>query len=106
MTTPAIPTTNPRDRLVADLKLVIADAEELLKLTAGQAGEKAAEVRKRIEQNLATARTELSRMQDQAIATAREGGEAADRYVRTNPWQAVGIAACAGLVLGVLIGRR
>ncbi len=38
----AIPTASPRDRLVADLKVVIADAEELLKMTAGQAGEKSA----------------------------------------------------------------
>jgi ElaB/YqjD/DUF883 family membrane-anchored ribosome-binding protein len=27
-----------------------------------------------------------------------------DEYVHENPWQAVGVAAGAGLVLGVLMG--
>jgi ElaB/YqjD/DUF883 family membrane-anchored ribosome-binding protein len=34
-----------KEKLVADLKVVIADTEELLRATAGQAGEKAAEYR-------------------------------------------------------------
>jgi ElaB/YqjD/DUF883 family membrane-anchored ribosome-binding protein len=29
-----------------------------------------------------------------------------DLYVRDNPWQAVSIAAAAGLVVGVLVARR
>ncbi len=33
-------TTASKDKLVADLKLVVADTEELLRATAGQAGEK------------------------------------------------------------------
>lgn len=99
-------TAAARDRLVSDLKLLIADAEDILKLTAGQAGDKAAEVRARIEARVAEAREQLAGLQDDAVAAARAAGESADRYVRTNPWQAVGMAACAGLVLGVLLGRR
>ena len=30
----------------------------------------------------------------------------ANEFVRDNPWQAVGIAAGIGLVLGLLISRR
>jgi ElaB/YqjD/DUF883 family membrane-anchored ribosome-binding protein len=30
----------------------------------------------------------------------------AEEYVRGNPWQAIGIAAGIGLVLGVLMSRR
>ena len=29
-----------------------------------------------------------------------------DRFVRDRPWQAMGIAAAVGLVIGVLIGRK
>jgi ElaB/YqjD/DUF883 family membrane-anchored ribosome-binding protein len=29
-----------------------------------------------------------------------------DEYVRDNPWQAIGAAAAAGFLVGVLIGRR
>ena len=35
-----------------------------------------------------------------------EAVKATEAYVRENPWQAVGIAAGVGLVLGLLISRR
>ena len=36
----------------------------------------------------------------------KQAARVTDDYVRDNPWQAVGIAAMAGLVLGILISRR
>ncbi|TFY97598.1 DUF883 family protein [Ramlibacter humi] len=107
-TTPngSAPISSPRDRLMADLKVVIADAEELLKMTAGQAGDKAADVRQRIQQRLDSARADLSRVQEQALSQAKEAGRAADQYVHENPWTAVGIGAGVGLLLGLLIGGR
>jgi ElaB/YqjD/DUF883 family membrane-anchored ribosome-binding protein len=97
---------SPTDKLMADLKLVIADAEELLKLTAGQAGDKAADLRARIADRLAASRADLTRLQAQAATQAREAGRAADQYVRENPWSAIGAAAGVGLLLGLLIARR
>lgn len=99
-------TVSPRDKLMADLRVVIGDAEELLKITAGQAGDKAADLRSRIEQRLTAARQDLARLQESAAFEVRHAGRAADTYVRENPWTAVGIAAGAGLVLGLLISRR
>ena len=46
-----------KDKLIADVKLVIADSEELLRATAGQAGEKIAEIRARTADRLATAKS-------------------------------------------------
>ena len=37
------------DKLLADLRLVVADAEELLHTTAGQAGEGVAELRAKVQ---------------------------------------------------------
>lgn len=37
---------------------------------------------------------------------AREMLSAGDGYVRDRPWQAAGIAALAGVVVGILVGRR
>lgn len=97
---------SPRDKLMADLRVVIADAEELLKMTAGQAGDKAADIRARVESRLASARQDLSRLQENASFEVRQAGRAADSYVHDHPWTAVGIAAGVGLVLGLLISRR
>ena len=95
-----------KQKLVADLKIVVADAEELLRATASQAGEKVSVARERIQASLATAKVKLTEAEQALLEKSKLAAKAADEYVRENPWQAVGIAAAAGLVLGVLISRR
>jgi ElaB/YqjD/DUF883 family membrane-anchored ribosome-binding protein len=95
-----------RERLMVDLKAVIADAEELLLLSADQAGEGAAKLRERIQDRLLRAREQLSAVQTSAVERAKAAGHAADDFVHDKPWQAVGIAAAVGVVVGLLIGRR
>lgn len=95
-----------KDKLVADLKLVVSDAEELLRATASQAGEKVSVARERIQASLASAKVKLVDAERVALEKAKETAKVADEYVQDNPWQAVGIAAAAGFVLGLLIGRR
>lgn len=94
------------DQLVADLKVVMQDAEALLRATSAQTGEKIQEVRARAEASLRQARERLVEVEEEALRRARELADATEEYVRDNPWQAVGIAAGIGLVLGVLISRR
>ena len=95
-----------KDKLVADLKTLISDSEELLRASAGQAGEKISAARERIQASLATAKVKLSDAERAAVEQAKRAARATDEYVQDNPWQAVGIAAVAGLLLGVLISRR
>ena len=95
-----------KDKLVADLKIVVADAEELLRATASQAGEKAVAARERIQASLASAKVKLVEAERAALEKAKQAAKEADEYVHEHPWKAVGIAAAAGLVLGLLIGRR
>jgi ElaB/YqjD/DUF883 family membrane-anchored ribosome-binding protein len=95
-----------KEKLVADLKLVVADAEELLRATASQAGEKVAAARERIQASLASAKVKLSEAERALLEKTKQAAKATDQYVHDNPWNAVGIAAAAGFVLGVLIGRR
>ncbi len=95
-----------KDKLVADFKLVVADAEDLRRLTANQAGDRVSEIRTRAQDHLVTAKAKLAdaeaALRDNAKAVAR----ATDDYVRDNPWQSVGIAAGFGFLLGLVIGRR
>ena len=95
-----------KEKLVADLKVVVADAEELLRATASQAGEKVSAARERIQASLATAKVKLVEAERVLVEKTRQAAKATDAYVHDNPWQAVGIAAMAGLVLGILISRR
>ena len=99
-------TSQARDQLVDDLKAVIDDAEELLKATAGAAGEKISAVRARTEERLRAARERLKGVQDDVIGRAKDAANATDEYVHEHPWTAIGIGAAAGVVVGVLIARR
>ncbi len=95
-----------KDKLVADLRVVVADAEELLRATAGQAGEKVAVARERIQESLATAKARLAGAQEELLERTKQAAHATDEYVHENPWRAVGIAAGVGVIIGMLIARR
>jgi ElaB/YqjD/DUF883 family membrane-anchored ribosome-binding protein len=95
-----------KDKLVADLKVVVADAEELLRATASQAGEKVTAARERIQVSLAAAKVKLGDAESALRDKTKEAAKAADEFVEDHPWKAVGIAAGAGLLLGILISRR
>lgn len=99
-------TAPQREKLISDLRLVIADAEELLRMTADEAGDSAAEVRGRIEERLQEARGQLAELQNAALNRVRAVGSATDLFVHENPWKSVGVAAGIGLVVGLLISRR
>lgn len=94
------------DKLVADLKAVVHDAEALLRATSSQTGEKIQEARAHAEDSLRQAKARLTQVEEEALKRARELADATEEYVRDNPWQSVGIAAGIGLVLGLLISRR
>ena len=94
-----------KEKLVGDLKSLIGDAEELLKASANQAGEKFSVARQKIEQSLVEGKKSLADAEKILVKKGKEAADVADDYVRENPWGAVGIAAGIGLVLGLLIRR-
>jgi len=95
----------PKEKLMEDLRLVVSDAEELLRATASQAGEGAAAARARIQENLQVVKRRLVSGQDVLIEHTRKAAKVADQYVHDNPWQAIGISACMGAIVGMLIAR-
>lgn len=106
MTEMAEITAGQKDKLMSDLRVVISDAEELLRMTADEAGEGAADLRGRIQVRMNQAKAELIHLQEVAVAKARAAGHATDEFVHENPWKSIGFAASVGLVVGLLISRR
>ena len=95
-----------RDKLVQDMRVVISDAEDLLRATANQAGEKIAVARERIQDSLHQAKVKLAEAEAMVTERARQAARYTDDYVHENPWRAIGVAAGIGLLLGLLISRR
>lgn len=98
--------TVTKEQLIRDFKVVIADAEALIKATANQGGEAVANLRVKAEESVAAAKEKLAEAQDALVEKGRIAAKATDDYVHEKPWHAVGIAAGIGLVVGLLIGRR
>lgn len=94
-----------KEKLMQDFRLVVTDTEELLRATAGVAGEKVSAARERIQENLAVAKARLAEAEEAFVAKTKEAARAADEYVHDNPWKAVGIGAAVGVIVGMLIGR-
>lgn len=104
--TPATSTTLPKEMLIEDLRHVVADAENLLRATANQAGEGAASARARIQESLKTAKARLATAQGSMMERTREAAKATDRFAHENPWTLLGVAAVTGAVIGMLVTRR
>lgn len=95
-----------QEQLVSDIKSVISDAEEMLSATADQAGDKVTQLRARIQARLKDAKLRLIEAEEILLAKTRAAARATDAYVHESPWTAIGVAAAAGLLLGLIVGRR
>jgi len=95
-----------KEQLIHDFKVVVADAEALLKATAGQGGEAMTAVRAKVEESLAIAKVKMADAQAALMVRTKAAAKATDEYVHVHPWQAIGVAASVGMVIGLLIGRR
>jgi len=90
------------EKLLQDLKEVVRDGEELLRAGAEDLGERGAAAKEKLAAALEVAKETQRRLQERAI----EGAKAADNFIRTNPYQAIGVAFGVGMLLGLLASRR
>ncbi|MFN3407558.1 MAG: YqjD family protein [Limisphaerales bacterium] len=90
------------EKIITDLKVLSRDAEAVLHATAGQAGDKMAEVRQKLAQALESAKATCHKFEEKAIA----GAKAADKTIRAHPYESMGVAFGIGLLIGVLVARR
>jgi ElaB/YqjD/DUF883 family membrane-anchored ribosome-binding protein len=93
------------DKLRADFRVLAADTEQLLKVTANQTAEHVAQVRATVEESLQALKARIAELQEVALTRTRVAGRATDAYLHANPWQVMAIGAVAGLVFGILLAR-
>jgi ElaB/YqjD/DUF883 family membrane-anchored ribosome-binding protein len=90
----------------SEIKSLIADVEDLMARIADLKDADVARVRGKVQRAVDATKQSLTdgaetiRQQAQNVATT------ADDYVRESPWQAIGIAALVGAVVGMLAARR
>jgi ElaB/YqjD/DUF883 family membrane-anchored ribosome-binding protein len=94
------------EKLITDIKAVVSDAESILSATAGQTGEKVAELRASLTAKIADAKVKLVAAEQAVVEKAKQAAKATDEYVHENPWQSVIIAGGVGFLIGYLISSR
>jgi ElaB/YqjD/DUF883 family membrane-anchored ribosome-binding protein len=94
------------EKLIHDMRAIASDVEALLRATAGSANSAIAEAHSKVEESVRLAKENLAAVSRQASRDVRAAGRAADDYIHDNPWTVISIAAGAGVLLGLLLGRR
>lgn len=100
------PSRVARDRIIADMRALARDAEELLKATADDVSDRAKDARTRLVGAIERAKGTYEQLQTDAMESARVAMTKADTTIRTHPYESLGVAFGVGVLLGVLIRRR
>ncbi len=95
-----------RRRLTEDLRLLLRDTENILRLKVNEASEGYLDARARLEQTVASARRGLDGLELSARQRASETMRDTDTYVRDHPWESLGVGVGAGVLIGLIVGRR
>jgi ElaB/YqjD/DUF883 family membrane-anchored ribosome-binding protein len=90
-----------REKVYEDVKVLVHDVQELLKATTSVVGDKATEARARVQDHLKVVQDKLGDHYETVRTKGKEAVDATHGYVTENPWNAVGIAAGIGFLLGI-----
>ena len=89
-----------------EVQNLIADVQDLMDRVGDAADPELRRLRSKVAAAITTAKKTIADGVEQEQGQASDAIEAGDRYVRNQPWEAIGIAAVAGLAVGFLLARR
>jgi ElaB/YqjD/DUF883 family membrane-anchored ribosome-binding protein len=97
---------NVKSAASSEIKNLIADVEELMARISDLKDADVVRVRGKVQRAVDATKQSLADGADGLRRRAQMAASTADDYVRDSPWQAVGIAAWVGAVVGILATRR
>jgi ElaB/YqjD/DUF883 family membrane-anchored ribosome-binding protein len=106
MDTPTSIDTSVDGRLAHNLRQLIEEAERLVRNAADSGDQRLDAMRGKFEHQLKRMRLQLDELEDTAAHSARQAARAANQAVQAHPYRAIGIAAAAGALIGLLFARR
>ncbi len=92
-------------KLANDIRVLVDDAEALMKATATETGDQVVELRRRLLQTVHEVKPHIAMIETAVSRQVISAAACTDSYVRDNPWSAMGLSAGAGLVIGLLVSR-
>ncbi|WP_373975116.1 DUF883 domain-containing protein [Chitinibacter sp. SCUT-21] len=92
--------------LIDETKDALKETAQLIEAAANAQGEEAKALYAKIADNLRSAKHRLTELEGNAVEKAKVAAKHTDEYVHNHPWQAVGVGAAIGLLVGFLVARR
>ena len=95
-----------KEELLQEVRAVLDDVEELYHSGVEEGSKEAEQLRGKLQHKLQAAQRKLGDFEEVAAERVKETARQADQLVQDKPYYAMGFAALAGLVVGVLLNRR
>ena len=92
--------------LMDDVKQVLKDAEALYKAAVDDGTKEGKALKEKLKAQLNKAQDQFSELEGSVVERTRQAAAQTDDLVHRKPYQAMGIAAVVGLILGALLSRR
>jgi ElaB/YqjD/DUF883 family membrane-anchored ribosome-binding protein len=97
---------NVKNVATDEIKSLIADVEDLVARISDLKDADVTRVRDKVMRAVGDAKESLADSADRLRRQTQRIATTADDYVHDNPWQAVGLAALVGAVVGIIASRR
>ena len=95
-----------KEELLQEVRAVLDDVEELYHSGVEEGSKEAEQLRGKPQRKLQAAQRKLGDFEEVAAERVKQTARQADQLVQDKPYYAMGFAALAGLVVGVLLNRR
>ena len=95
-----------KEELLQEVRAVLDDVEEVYHSGVEEGSKEAEQLRGKLQRKLQAAQRKLGDFEEVAAERVKQTARQADQLVQDKPYYAMGFAALAGLVVGVLLNRR
>ena len=92
-----------KDKLLADLKAVVDDAQALLKEAVDTSAEGISAVPAYLEDRMNAVKSNFERVKSAIESKAKNATAVTNVYVQENPWKSMGIATAASVLVTILL---
>lgn len=95
-----------KDALLKEIHDVLNEVEELYQSGAERGAEETQALKAKLQKQLGLAQNKLQDLEESAVERVKHHAKQTDDFINDKPYYAMGFAALAGLVVGVLLNRR
>jgi ElaB/YqjD/DUF883 family membrane-anchored ribosome-binding protein len=92
--------------MAGEFRTFFSDIEELIQSMTSLTGEDLARAKAKLATRVNEAKESIEEMSGMIAERARDTARAANGYVHEHTWQAIGVGAAVGLLLGLAVGRH